>query len=123
MTRPAGITERDYLPDEGLVAIEELVAKVPQQFEFANVNASAKAIQVTMRFERAGDVMARLDQPRLLAEAAMCSDTLAKNLRAERAARTELLQLLHRIALAARDPDRDHVDRCVEVDRLAGSLR
>lgn len=86
MSSPPGISKTDYVSDAGLTRIEELAAQLPQGFTL-DQQVYAKTVVATLRFEDGKNVMLRADDvPRLL-EAAMCIDTLCKNLRAERQAR------------------------------------
>lgn len=83
LPKPESLGDQDHISDEGLDKIHALVPDVAQDFEL-NVNASAKSVQATFKFEHAGDVIKRGESIFALAEAAMWLDALCKNLRAER---------------------------------------
>lgn len=84
--RPHTISSRDYVSDGGLTRIEELVTKLPDGFDL-DQQVYAKTVVATVRFDKPKNVMERANDVPNLFEAAMCIDTLCKNLRAERAAR------------------------------------
>lgn len=73
----------DYLSDEGLLAAERLVARVPQGFTM-DVDATPKVLTLRLRFDRPVGAMERADSAEPLIHAAMLLDTLCKNLRHER---------------------------------------
>lgn len=81
------ISATDYLPEGGLAAIEALVPKVPTDFDLGHVQAARRSVTLTLKFDRDADPLTRGSGVDSLLQAAMCVDTLAKNLRAERAAR------------------------------------
>ena len=83
----AHISEEDYLPEGGLAAIEAVASKVPTDFDLGHVQAARRSVTLTLKFDHDADPLTRGAAVNYLLEAAMCIDTLAKNLRAERAAR------------------------------------
>lgn len=88
MSKPDTIDDNDYLPDDALAKIEANVPLMAQDFELDVNNVWAKSAQVMFKWRRPGDVFKMADSIYALVEGAMCVDTLCKNLRAERAART-----------------------------------
>lgn len=95
--KPPTLDDEQWINDQGLANIEALVPKMAQDFELAINNAWARSVQAHFKWDEPADVMARADSIYALVEAAMCIDTLCKNLRAERT-ETERLR-------AEADPD------------------
>lgn len=85
-----GLSEKDFLPDESLGMIEQnLIPKVPVDFSLST-QAYAGTVVLTLRFDRKDAVQTRVEQAEALCSAAMCIDTLVKNLRAARQKVAEL---------------------------------
>lgn len=88
-SRLEGMSDEDWCADRGLVRIEQLAAKVPQDFTL-DEQVYPKTVVATFKWDRPKDVMERGEDITRLVNAAMCIDLLCKNLRAERARRREL---------------------------------
>lgn len=88
-TRLEGMSDEDWCADRGLVRIEQLAAKVPQDFTL-DEQVYAKTVVATFKWDKPKAVMERAEDVGRLVNAALCIDLLCKNLRAERARRREL---------------------------------
>ena len=102
------LSAEDFLPDAALDKIEALVPKVLTDFELGYQSFNPNTIQVT--FHRPG-ALALIDQAPVdnLCQAAMCVDTLCKNLRAARSVLTDVALVALRLSQGLH-PDRVEVE-------------